>query len=75
MEKERGDLTELEQEVVRAMKEQEFVTANANEEFEQDRTLGDRVDRLITQQWQRLLEIQQIYMDLMAKLPAKCDEK
>jgi uncharacterized membrane protein len=32
------------------------------------RLLGERVDRLMRHQWQRLLEIQQVQMDLMADL-------
>jgi uncharacterized membrane protein len=45
--RERGELSELETEVVRSLKEQELLSENVNEEFEGDRSLGARLsDRL-----------------------------
>lgn len=35
------------------------------------RNLSEKIDHLLAQQWQRLVEIQQIQMDLMEGLPAK----
>ena len=35
------------------------------------RLLSDRVDRLISQQWHRLLEIQQIQTDLIEELASR----
>jgi uncharacterized membrane protein len=44
---EKGELTALEEEVVRSLKEQELLSKNVNIEFEQQRTLGERLaDRL-----------------------------
>jgi uncharacterized membrane protein len=43
LEEEKGELTELEDEVVRAMKEQELLSKNLNEEFEQQQTFGERI--------------------------------
>lgn len=47
LEAERGELSELEAEVVRSLEEQESVSQNVNIEFERERTLGDRLaDRM-----------------------------
>lgn len=43
LEEEKGELSELEAEVVRAMHEQELMTRNINEEFERQQTLGQRI--------------------------------
>ncbi len=41
--KDKGELTELETDLVRSMSEQELVAKNINKEFEQEFTLGERV--------------------------------
>jgi uncharacterized membrane protein len=47
LEAERGELSELEAEVVRSLQEQESVSQNVNIEFDRQRTLGDRLaDRM-----------------------------
>jgi len=35
------------------------------------RNLNERIDNLLTDQWQRLLEIQKIQMDIMSELVEK----
>ncbi len=47
LETERGELTHLEDDVVRSLREHELLAANINEEFAEQATLGDRLaDRL-----------------------------
>jgi len=43
LEDERGELTALDQEVLRSVGEQELLSANVNEAFERRKTLGERV--------------------------------
>ena len=39
------------------------------------RNLNERIDNLLTDQWQRLLEIQKIQMDIMNELVEKINDK
>lgn len=49
LEEERGELTALDEQVVGALRDQEFVAADINKEFRRGLTLGDRVaDRVAT---------------------------
>ena len=49
LEREKGELTELEDEVVRSLREHELLTQNLNREFDQGQKVGERVaDRVAT---------------------------
>ncbi len=49
LEAERGDLSELEEEVLRSLEEHELLSANVDEEFEEDATVGQRMaDKVAT---------------------------
>jgi len=43
MEKEMGELSEVEQQVIDAMKEQDFIASNSNDEFDSSRSMGERL--------------------------------
>lgn len=47
LEREKGDLTELEEEVVNSIREHELLAQDLNKEFEQHLTYGDRVSDLV----------------------------
>lgn len=47
LEIERGELTELETDVIRSLKEQELISANTNEEISSSRTFGERLADVI----------------------------
>ncbi len=60
LEAEKGDLSVIEAEVVESLREGDVLTRDVNQEFEEKRTLG-----------QRLLEIQEIQTELMGELSEK----
>jgi uncharacterized membrane protein len=47
LEREKGELTELEEEVVRSLREHELLTQNLNREFERGQTVGERVADMV----------------------------
>ncbi|MCA1581491.1 MAG: DUF1003 domain-containing protein [Acidobacteria bacterium] len=49
LEDEKGELSELEEQVIRSIREEEILTENINEEFEQGLTFGDRVSDKIAE--------------------------
>lgn len=74
LEAERGELSALDAEVLRSLREHETVAENLNVEFAQRLTAGERLaDRLagFGGSWRRLLEIQQIQTELMEELVHK----
>src|SRR4030042_1686271 len=111
LEKEKGEISTIEEQVIRSVKENELLSKNINTEFEQKLTFGERLaDKIadfggswnfivifggvlflwvavnsmiliwrpfdpypfiLLNQWQRLLEIQEIQMELMEELAQK----
>lgn len=49
LEDEKGELSELEEQVIRSIREEEILTENINEEFEQGLTFGDRISDKIAE--------------------------
>ena len=80
LESEKGELTSMDHEVLESLQRHETISSNVNAEFEKDLTLSekkadleirhlnDKIDHLLSHQWERLVEIQQIQIDLLSEL-------
>ena len=90
LEEERGEITHLEEDVIRSLKEQVIMMSQNRQESkdrlraENDyrvnlkaeleiRQLHSKLDMLLTHQWQRLLEIQQIQTELIQQITDRED--
>ena len=66
---EQGEITTLDRDVLESLKQHEFLTSNLKAELE-IRHLHEKVDHLLSRQWERLFEIQQIQIELLSEVAA-----
>ena len=66
LEQEKGELSELEQQVVQSLKEQELIFTNINTEFDREATFGERLSDQVAAfggSWKFIIQIQMEMMD------------
>lgn len=70
MESEQRELSTLEREVLKSLRDHEFLARNVEAEFE-IRQLHEKIDHLLSHQWEQLAEIQEIQIELLPEIGRK----